>query len=97
MGHVGTEELLDPLDRRERVLDHVVQQARDNRHDVEALLRQDLGDAERMGQIGLARPAHLPLVLHCREHVRAPEQLNVGVRADGSNLVDHVFESNHGL
>ena len=57
------EQLLNPLRRRERVLDDVVQKAGRNGHDVQLHVRQRVGNLEGMHKVGLARMAHLPLVL----------------------------------
>ena len=75
------EQLLDAIDGRQRVLDDVVQQAGGDGHGVEAHVGEDVGHLERVHQVGLAGVAHLPLVLHRREDVRPPQQLDVGVRA----------------
>ena len=63
---------------------------------VELHVGEDVGDLERVDQVGLPRLAHLALVREGREDVGPPEQLDVGVRHVASDLVDQVFESNHG-
>ena len=85
---LGAEELLDPLDRGEGVFDDVVEEAGGDGDGVELHVRQDVGDLERMDQVGLARMAHLSLVLQGREDVRPPEQLEVGVRAVAPDLLE---------
>ena len=80
VGDLGAEELGDPLGRRQRVLDDVVQEAGGHRHDVELHVRQRVGDLERMHQVGLAGMAHLALVLEGGEDVRPPQELQVGLR-----------------
>ncbi len=64
--------------------------------DVEPQVGQDVGDLERMHEVGLARPAHLALVLVGGEHVGPPQQLGIGVRVGGPHLLDEVFEPDHG-
>ena len=93
---LGAEQLADALDRRLRVLDDVVQQAGGDGHDVELHVGQLIGDLERMDEVRLARVADLPLVLEGREHVRPPEQLDVGVGIAGPDLFDEVLEPDHG-
>ncbi len=95
MRDVGAEQLADPLDRRLRVFDDVVQQAGGDRHDVELHVGELVGDLERMHQIGLAGMAHLSLVLVGREHVGPPQQVNVGVGIDAPHFFDEVLEPNH--
>ncbi len=52
---VGPEELLDVLDRRQRVLDRVVQQRGDDGVLVELEVGHQAGDFDRMAEIGIAR------------------------------------------
>ena len=78
--------LADLLRRGERVFDHVVQQAGRNAHRVELHVREDVGDFERMDEVGLARMADLSLVLQGRKHIGLAEQLEVGVRAVARTL-----------
>ena len=95
VGDFGAEQLLDALDGRERVLDDVVEQPGGDGDGVELELDQEVGDGERVDEVGLARVAHLIAVLEGRKDVGPPEQLHVGVRAVGSDLLQEVFESNH--
>ena len=79
-----------------RVLDDVVQQAGGDRDDVQPQVGQDVGDLERVDQVGLARPPDLSLVLVGRKHVGPPQQLGVGVGIGGPHLLDEVLEPDHG-
>ena len=92
---LGTEQLLDPLDRGQRVLDDVVQQPGGDGNGVELHVGEEVGHGQRMNQVGLAGVAHLAAVLEGREDVRAPQQLDVGVGAVGANLLEKIFEANH--
>ena len=80
VGDVRAEQLLDALDGRERVFDHVVQQAGRNGDDVEPHVGEDVGDLERMDEVRLPGMAHLSLVLERREHVGPAQQFDVRVR-----------------
>ena len=93
--HVRAEQLADALDGRQRVLDHVVEQAGGDRHGVEAKVNQKLGDGERMDQVGFARSAHLSPVFEGRKDVGAAEQLEVGLRAVCADLLQKVLKTNH--
>ena len=73
---LGAEQLLDPLDRRERVLDHVVKQPGGNRHGVELHVGEEVGDGEGVDQVRLARVTDLASVLERREDVGSPQQLD---------------------
>ena len=92
---VGAEELLDPLDRRLGVLDDVVEQAGGDGDDVQLHVGEQVGDLERVDEVGLAGVAHLSLVLEGREDVGPPQQLDVGVRVVGPDLFDEVLEPDH--
>ena len=95
VGDVGAEQLLDPLDRRLRVLDDVVEQAGGNRHDVELHVGEQVRDLERVHEVGLAGMAHLSLVLEGGEHIGPPQQLDVGVGVVGPDLFYEVLEPDH--
>ena len=95
VGDIGTEELLDPLDRGLGVLDDVVEQAGGDRDHVELHVGEEIGHLERMDQVRLAGMADLSLVLEGREDVGPPQQLEVGVGAVGPDLFDEVLEPNH--
>ncbi len=79
LGDVGAEVLLDVLDRRQRVLDRVVEQRGDDRLLVELQVGHQPGDLDRMAEIGIARGALLGAVLLHRVDVGAVEQRLVGV------------------
>ncbi len=96
VGHFRAEKLVDPLDRGQRVLDDVVQQARGDRHDVELHVCQEVGHREGVDQVGFPRMADLTAVLGGREHIRPAQELDVGVRAVGPDFFEEVFEPNHG-
>ena len=90
---VEAEFLLD-LDQAELgVLDGVVQQGRRYRHVVHAELGQDRGDGCGMGDEGVARAAHLPRVGVLSHLVGAFDQLHVGARAPGSELLDDLVDT----
>ena len=93
--HVGAEELADPLDRRLRVLDDVVEQAGGDGHDVELHVGEQVRDLERVDQVRLPGMADLSLVLERRENVGPPQQLDVGVGIGGPDLFDEVLEPDH--
>ena len=90
------EQLADLLDGVRRVLDDVVQEAGGDGDDVQPQVGEDVGDLERVDEVGLARAAHLSLVLVGREHVGPPEQLDVGLGVGGPHLLDEVLEPDHG-
>jgi hypothetical protein len=95
VGDVGAEQLLDPLDRRLRVLDDVVQEPGGHRHDVELHVGEQIGDLEGVDQVGLARMAHLSLVLVGRKDVGPPEQFDVRVGICRPDLFYQVLEPDH--
>ena len=92
---VGAEELLDALDGCLRVLDDVVEQSGGDRHDVELHVGEEIGHLERVDEVRLAGMADLSLVLERREHVRAPQQLDVGLGVGRPDLLYEVLEPNH--
>ena len=95
VGHLGTEELADALDGRQRVFDDVVQQAGGDGHDVELHVGEKVCNCQRMNEIRLSGVADLPLVLERREDVRAAEQLDVGVGAIRPDFLQKILEANH--
>ena len=66
-------------------------------HGVELHVGQEVGDRERVDQVGLAGVADLAPVLEGREDVGPPEQLDVGVRAVGPDFFEQILEANHGI
>ena len=95
VGDLGPEQLLDAADGGEGVLDDVVEQAGGNGDDVQPHVGQQTGHFQGVHQVGLAGVADLALVLEGREDVRPPQQLDVGVRGIGADLVDEILEPNH--
>ena len=87
--------IADAFDGGERVLDDVVEKAGGDADDVELHVGQNVGDLERMDEVGLARVADLSLVLQGREDVGPPEQLEVGIGTVGPDLFQQVLEANH--
>ncbi len=92
-GDFAAEQLLHLVERGAGVLDHVVQQAGDDRGQVELELRDDQRDVERMNDVGLAR---LALLL---DHASAPSirrrggsAATVGLRIVRLNPPDELFE-----
>jgi hypothetical protein len=95
VGDLGAEQLLDAIDVGQGVFDDIVEEPGGDGDRVEPELDQKLGNRQRMDEIRLSRPSHLVAMLEGREDVGAPQQLDVGVGAVGSHLVQEVFESNH--
>ena len=91
----GPKSVVDALDRREGVLDHVVEQAGGDRDGVELHVRQEVGDRQGMDQVRLPRMTNLSPVLEGGEDIRPPEQLDVGVRAVGPDFFKEILEANH--
>ena len=89
------EQLLDPLRSRERVLDDIVEQPGGDSDHVELHVGQRVRDLERVYEIRLTRMAHLALVFEGREHIGAPQKLQIGFRAIGAHLFEKGLESNH--
>ena len=77
LGDLGAELLRDRLLRRQRVLEDVVEEADDDRDVVGLQVGQDRRDVQRVDEVGLARAAHLALVLAGREDVGPPQQVLV--------------------
>ncbi len=95
MRHLGPEELADALDRRQRVFDDVVEEAGGDGDGVELQVGKEIGDGEGVDQVRFTRMADLSPMLEGREHVGAPEQLDVSGRAVGPDLFQQVLETNH--
>jgi hypothetical protein len=89
---LGSEQLAQLVDRRDRVLDHVVQQAGDDRGQVEPELRDNHRDVERMGDVGLARFARLLGVHPRRVLVGAANQVSVGLRIVRLDQTNQFFQ-----
>ena len=95
MGDVVAEGLANALDGGEGVFDDVVEQPGGDADDVQLHVGEDVGDLERMDQVGLAGMADLSLVLEGRKHVGPAEQLEVRVGAVAPDLFEQVLEANH--
>ena len=89
---LGTEVRLHLGQRRVRILDHVVQQAGDDRRHVELELRDNHRDVERMRDVGLARFALLIEMHPRRVIVGAPDKADVGLRIVGLHPPDQAGE-----
>jgi len=72
-----------------------VQQPGGDRHDIELHVGEQIGDLERVHEVGLAGMAHLSLVLVGREHVGPPEQFDVRVGICRPDLFYEVLEPDH--
>src|SRR6266508_970613 len=92
-----TEELFNPLNRRERVFDDIVEEPGGNGDRVELHVGQKVGDGKWMNQVGFTGMAYLSPMLERREDIGAPQQLNVGVRTVGPDLFEEILEANHGI
>ena len=80
-GDLGAEALGEVEEREVRVLDRVVQQARDDAVHVEADAGDRLGDAQRVHEVGLAALAHLAGVTATRELEGALDRGGIDVLA----------------
>ena len=83
------------LDRGQRVLDDVVQEAGGDRHRVELHVGEQIRDGKGVDQVGFAGMPHLPPVLVGREHIRPPQQFDVSFRSVGPDLFEEFLEANH--
>ena len=95
-GDLRAEELGDPLGRGQRVLDDVVEQTGRHGHDVQLHVGEEIGDLERVHQVGLTGMAHLPLVLERREDVCPPQQLEVRLGTVAPHFLEQRLETNRG-
>ena len=92
--NIAAEYPLDVIERRDRILDRVVQQPGDDRRGVELHAGEDAGDLDGMGEIGIAaRPELRPMRLH-REDIGAVERVLIGRRIIGPDALDQ-FELAH--
>ena len=96
LGDVVAEHLLQGLFRGERVLEDVVEQPDGDGGLVEAHLRENVRDLEGVDEIRLARAADLPAMLPRREDVGPLQQLLVEVRLIALDLLEDLFEADHG-
>ena len=95
-GDVLAEQAGDLVARGVGVLDRVVQQAGDDRGGVEPHLGQDAGDLDGMGEIGVARGAHLGAVLLQAIDVGAVQHVLVRIGIVGLHALDQFELTNHG-
>ena len=95
VGDFGPEQLADPFDRGEGVLDDVMEEAGGDRHGIQLHVRQEVGNGQGMDEVGLPGMANLAPVLEGRKDVGPAEQLDVGVRAVGPHFFEEILEANH--
>ncbi len=93
---LGPEQLVDLGPRDGGVLDHVVQQRRDDGRVVELQVGEDGGDFERMGEIGFAGGALLVAVRLHGIDVGAIEQRLVRLGIVAENPLDELVLPHHG-
>ena len=86
--HIGAEAHLDVADVDLGILDHVMQQAGDDGHLVEAHIGEQVRDPDRMGVIRLAGIALLRAVMLDRKIIRLTEQFGAHARMIGANFRD---------
>ncbi len=96
LGDVGTEQALDVLERRHRVLDRVVQQPGDDRGGVELHPGEDARDLDGMREIGIARGAQLRAMRLHREDIGAVERILVGRGIVALDALDQLELAHHG-
>ena len=94
-GDLGPEQLLDVLDRRQRIFDGIVEQRGDDGFLVELQLGHQPGDLDRVAEIGIARGALLGAVLLHRIDIGAVEQRLVGVGIVGFHPFDKFVLAQH--
>jgi hypothetical protein len=86
---------VDLLDRRQRVLDGVVQEAGDDARDVELEVGDQAGDADRVDEVRVAGLAALAAVHLAREVIGAPDERGVGAAVVGAHAADQFFGAGH--
>ena len=77
VGDFAAEALRDLLLRGRRVLDHVVQDRRDDRRRIESQVGEQVGDGDRMGYVGFAGQALLPFMGRRAEIVGLPDRVDL--------------------
>jgi hypothetical protein len=87
---LGPEQLLDIVERRERILDRIVQQAGDDRGTVELHAREDAGDRDGMREIRIARGAQLRAMRFRREDISAVQRVFIDIRIVGFDALDQL-------
>ncbi len=85
----------DDVELDERVLDHVMQEPGGDRDLVEPHVGEDVGDFERVYEVGLARGARLPLVVQRGEKVGPPQHVQIGLRVVLPDFFDYLLNANH--
>jgi hypothetical protein len=91
----GTEVVFDLVDRRQRVLDRVVQQRGDNRFQIELQLGHQAGHLDRMAEIGVATGAFLRPVFLDGIDIGAIEHRLVRIRIVGLHAFDEFILAQH--
>ncbi len=94
-GDLRAEQPLDLVERGDRVLDRVVQDAGDDRLVVELQLGQDAGDLDGMAEIRVARGAQLAAVRLHRKDIGAVQHVLVRIRIVGVNALDEFILTEH--
>ena len=87
-GNVGAELRLDILDRRQRILDRIMQQRGDHRVLIELEVGHQAGDLDRMAEVWIAAGTLLGAVLLHGVDVGAVEQRLVGIGLVGLDPLD---------
>ncbi len=77
--HLGSEMLLDVLDRRQRILDRVVEQRGGDGLLIELEIGHQPGDFDRMAEIGIAAGADLRAMFLHGVDIGAVEQRLIGI------------------
>ena len=83
----GAKLLGDRFERNLGVFDHVVQQGRAKRRDIQLHVREDVRYFHGMGKVGLAGEARLRLVLLGGEIVGAAQEVEIVARTVAAHLV----------
>src|SRR5207244_11132043 len=92
---LGAEKLLAMFDGRHIILAHVVEQAGRDRNVVQLQLDEEFGDGEGMNEVGFAGAADMSPVFERGKDVGTAKELQIGVWAVGSDLVEQVLKSDH--
>ena len=93
LGHFLAEPPVDLLLERRRVLDHVVEDRRDQRLRIEPQVREQVGDRDGMRDVGLAGAATLALVSLEGEVVGILDALDLGGREIALELRDELADA----
>ena len=92
---LGAEMRLDILDRRQRVLDRVVQQRGDDGRLIELQIGHKTGNFDRVAEIGIAAGAFLAAVFLDGIDIGAVEHRLIGLRVVFENLLDEFVLAQH--